>query len=83
MKPIASTTGHSPRGEQKIARILYTALAIAVVVGVLLFVLMGRKSEFNPYQSDQPNTAAPDVPAGENPRPLEAPAEPPPQQMNQ
>lgn len=78
MKPIASTTGHSPRGEQKIARILYTAITVAIVAGIILFVVMGRKSELNPYRSNEPHTAAPDVPPGQNPQPLEAPAEPPP-----
>ena len=55
MSVISATTGHNPKEERKVARILYIALAIAVIVGFLVAIGMSRHQNLDPSNS-QPNS---------------------------
>ncbi|RYZ84712.1 MAG: hypothetical protein EOP06_17595 [Proteobacteria bacterium] len=70
MQPVNSTTGHSPAKERKVARVLYIAIAVAVVAGLAMFFIMGKsRSDMNPYQTNDSNTAAPDSAPGTTEKP--------------
>ncbi|RYZ78562.1 MAG: hypothetical protein EOP04_29445 [Proteobacteria bacterium] len=70
MQPVQSTTGHSPAKERKVARALYITIAIAVVAGLAMFFIMGKnRTDMNPYQTNETNTAAPDTAPGTQERP--------------
>jgi Na+/proline symporter len=58
--PINATTGHSLKKERKVARKLYLALAIAAVVGLIFFIMIGSNQlSLNPTQTVQPTEQAP------------------------
>jgi hypothetical protein len=61
---VDSTTGHSPKGERKVAGIIYIALSIAVVLGLLVALFMSRNKEFDTQKAASPEVTAPDAPAG-------------------
>ena len=64
MATISSTTGHNPRGERKVAGILYIAIAVAVVVGLVVFFMASRHQELDPYKADRVESTAPDAVPG-------------------
>ena len=55
MSLISATTGHNPKEEKQVARILYIALAIAVIVGFSVAMGMSRHRNLDPANS-QPNS---------------------------
>lgn len=60
MSIIDTTTGHSPRAEKKVARILYISIGVAVAaVLALAIVLGGGSNSLNPFRSDNPAQEAP------------------------
>lgn len=60
MSIIDTTTGHSPKAERSVARILYVCIAIAVVAGLALFFVVGQGSNsLSPFKSDSPTQEAP------------------------
>jgi hypothetical protein len=60
----ATGTGHNPRGERRIARGLYIAIFVAVIVALGVFFFAGYHRQLNPYETDRPNATAPDVRGG-------------------
>lgn len=63
MSVIDSTTGHSPREERKVAKLLYFALAGAVILGFLAAMMMSQHRKLNPTYSQPSSQMAPTAPA--------------------
>lgn len=60
MSIIDTTTGHSPKAERKVARILYICIGVAVVAILALVIVMGQGNRsLNPFESDNPAQEAP------------------------
>lgn len=60
MSIIDTTTGHSPKAERKVARILYVCIGIAIVAMLALFIVVGQGDRsLNPTKSDNPAQEAP------------------------
>jgi hypothetical protein len=61
MSIIDTTTGHSPKAEKKIARILFICIGVAVVAVLALSLIVGQgSSSLNPFKSSDPaNKEAP------------------------
>ncbi|KYG66419.1 hypothetical protein AZI86_05050 [Bdellovibrio bacteriovorus] len=60
MSIIDTTTGHSPKAEKKVARILYVCIGVAVVaVLALVLIVGGGSNSLNPYKTDNPAQEAP------------------------
>jgi hypothetical protein len=57
--PVTATVGHSPTEERKVAKMLYIAIGAAVLLGIILFALLGHKKELNPSQTTTPATSGP------------------------
>lgn len=58
----ATGTGHSPRGERKVAGLIYIILSITVVAAVAVFFFASKHEKLDPYKADRPAAVAPDVP---------------------
>lgn len=50
---IQSTTGHNRAQERNVAKILYTALIVAVVLGFIFFFSLGHKKTMDPTHPEQ------------------------------
>lgn len=60
MSIIDTTTGHSPKAERNVARILYVCIGVAIVaVLALVFVVGTGSNSLNPFKSDNPAQEAP------------------------
>lgn len=60
MSIIDTTTGHSPKSERRVARVLYATIVIAVVaILALIFIVGGQQDSFSPFKSDDPMREAP------------------------
>lgn len=51
-----STTGHSPTQERNFARTLYLTIIAAVLIGAVVFFIVGQKDSLNPKTLDPQNT---------------------------
>jgi hypothetical protein len=73
MSIVDATTGHNPREEKKVAKLLYIALAIAIVVGFAAALMMSQNRKLNPAQSEPTSQAIPqsDAASGGAPAPAE------------
>lgn len=55
MSIIDTTTGHSPKSERRVARILYVCIGVAVVAVIALILIVGQGSRsLNPFKSSNP-----------------------------
>jgi hypothetical protein len=54
-------TGHSPKQERHIAKILFSFLGVAVIVGLIVAFAMAHYHTFSPYQGGSPTKVAPDT----------------------
>ena len=60
MSIIDTTTGHSPKAERNVARILYVSIGVAILAVLTLALVIGGGSEsLNPFKSDNPAQEAP------------------------
>jgi hypothetical protein len=48
MSVMDTTTRHNPRQERDFARILYMAIAAAVLLGMVFFIIIGGSKSLNP-----------------------------------
>lgn len=48
MNMIDATTGHNRQQERSVAKVLYIALVVAVLAGMLFFFFVGQKRTMNP-----------------------------------
>jgi len=62
---VDTTTGHSAKGERKVAGIIYIALSIAVVVGLFVAFFLSRNKDFDTQKAESPGVTAPDSAPGE------------------
>ena len=54
MSIIDTTTGHSPKSERRVARVLYVSIAVAVVAVLALIFIVGQDNTLNPFKSKNP-----------------------------
>lgn len=60
MSIIDTTTGHSPKSERKMARILYVSIGVAIVaILAMIFIIGPQNSSLSPFKSDDPTKEAP------------------------
>ncbi len=48
--PVSATVGHSRTEERKVAKMLYISIGAAILLGIILFALLGHKKELSPTQ---------------------------------
>jgi len=60
-----TSSGHSAKGERKTAGIIYIALTIAVVAGIVVAFLMSYNKDFDTQKAESPAVTAPDSAPGE------------------
>ncbi len=71
---IQSTTGHSAKGERKVAGLVYLFIGIAVCSAIILFFALGKNKSFGPSKSEDPTRSAPDSTPGTKVEPEAMPA---------
>jgi hypothetical protein len=73
MTILHSTTGHSAKGERKIAGLIYLFVGIAICFSIILFFMLGSNKSLSPNKASDSKKSAPDSTPGTRVNPSTVP----------